>query len=185
MGTSRLQFIGEEYGKKLEAVLQQYGDDVVKTTEYLDVDIETEPLLLFSLWASANASVAEASGNHVVECFYDGLRAEVQLDCRQSTNEYDRFNLQMAKQVDGRYRVVELKVQHEVVAPLNSRDNILDDKNHSPSESDADTSCFIELPQNCGSRRARSSPFHALTERQPTPNTSSTSLNSSPIRWKH
>lgn len=159
----------------------------IKTTEYLDVDTETELLWLFSLWASANPSVAEASGNHEVECFYDGLRADIQVDCHQSTNEYDRFNLQLAKQVDGRSRVVELKVQHEDASPLKSRDNILGGKRHSPSESDAGTSCFIELPPTEIAEvdepaAAHSTlPRNALTERQPTPNTSSTSRISTPI----
>lgn len=69
--------IGEEFVKKRKAMMEYTGNDVVKTTQFMDVDSEYDVLLEFETWAEDTINSASDLGTAV---FFYGLYNEIVKD---------------------------------------------------------------------------------------------------------
>lgn len=97
--------IGEEYDQKRKTV-QEYTNDVAKTTDFLDADIEVELLQMYYNWSCRNEEGSwyiRKDGVH--DNFFYGLSLAINLDLLSARDKFYMFKFLVEPNDDGTYTV--------------------------------------------------------------------------------
>lgn len=99
----------DDYDRRREALLKYYLGDVVKTTKFLDLNIESRLLSRHEEWVLHEARAMSEKGD-MEEGFFVGLRRELNKDEEEVRVEYKNLGIYLSKWWDGSYSVVEDEV---------------------------------------------------------------------------